>query len=919
MSFGQELKEFAAGFGTGAKIGEGISRTKYYDALTKKAEGDTFDIKQAAQDDPNYDGSMGEKPHGLLYNLGNWLGLNDHEKPKTARSALDATQAQSAVPLDSYEAQYAPDTDGYTAGYSAGGVVIDPEDPDQAAAIAAAPSNSTPGRMAGDPEPTPPPMRPADDAGIPDEKVTSVAQAVPAEQVVSRPTPDAPGDMAAVDSPETDGAGKSTLSDALHGGINAIQANLGLKHQGVPDQETMAAGQQRLLAGDGRASHEEMKAVAKAVDPKGELSHSQMMLRAMTKGYEFYMERGMPDKANNYAASIIQYATFEASKHGEDAIQAIQKGDLPGAAKSLAAGYSNIPDGKEATGVKVNLDKTVTVTETDVATGKPITQHTLTGMQLYQAAIGLANKSESWKAIMSAAAAAKGVNLPPSDAYNSAVDRLNGVNSDGTVTQPGNAPPAAYQPQGGGAAPPAQAAPQGQPQQSAPNDYLKMMAAGESSNRPGAKNGDSVGLYQIQTDAWRQITGHDPIVNGVDERLDPKKNTMVMQALTQANAQQFQQAAGRAPSPAELAVMHQQGATGGMKLMLAAQKAPNTPAASIVGNPRKLTLNGIPENATAAQAVQHIQQYYMSKGSAAGPAGAAPGAPQPGQSLALRPALSEDQVEKPTIPERPVTPEQVRVTSKDTEGMSGPERVAYTRQVAEMNKQRQKKFSEDMQLYNSAVSQAKAAGKAGKDKFSLPVKDRNDAMTALKEARPDPADATDPAAAALAKFQPQTQKAVDDVAYGLYTHNDTTPQRAYQAAISMMIPNSMNFTPHETSDPGMVKIVFRSGDTMTMPKNSFDQLAAARGNEHYVMRTGAEDAARKSGENAELGQKAGKAGKAALNIAGKAADAGKTALGVVDRGIGQALTDPVKTGRKVVSKVGRGILSAVDEGFVNQR
>lgn len=900
MAFGQELKDFAAGFGTGVGLREKMSRSNYYDSLSKKAEGDTFDIRKAAQDDPAYDGSFDDtKGHGLLYNLGNWIGIGDDDKkprPNPA-SPIEAVSAASAVPMDAYESQYAPDTDGYVGGYAAGGLVVDEEDPDQAAAAAAAPSNSTPGRMSGDPEPSPPPAAvPMDDQPAPAvEEVTSTpaATAAPAS------------DMAAANSPEMDGATGRTLSAALHGGIQALQTEFGLKHQGVPDQEAMAAGRERLMSGEGRASTADMKAVARAVDPKGELSHSQMMLRAMTKGYEFYMERGMPDKANNYAASIIQYASFQASKHGEDAIQLIQKGDLNGAAKSLAAGYSNIPDGKEATNVKVNPDKTVTVTETDVATGKAINQHTITGMQLYQAAIGLANKSESWKAIMSAAAAAKGVNLPPSDAYNGAVDRLNGVNADGTVTQPGNAPPANYQPQGaGGAAPasPPAAGPQGAPQgQSgaliARADPSAMHQVESGGNHGAVSPKGAVGIAQTMPNTLR-----DPGFG-----VQPAKDN----------------------SPQEL----QRVGDEYLAAMNAHYKDPVLAHIAYNMGPGN-TDRWLKAGGQFSKLPQETQQYLgriavaQSQGGRAAPAGvpAAPGAPAQGQSMRPRPALPEDQVEKPEIPgvpERPVAPEQVRVTSKDTEGMSGPERVAYTRQVAEQNKLRQKKFTEDMQLYNSAVSARdkaqKAAAKGGpKDEFKLPVKDRTDAINALKEVRPDPADATDPTAVAFSKFQPTTQKAVDDVAYGLYTHNDTTPQRAYQAATSMMIPNSMNFTPYETGNPGMVKVVFRSGDKLLMPKNTFDQLAAARGNEHFVMRSGAEAEAKKSGENAALGEKAGKAGRAVLNVAKNA----KRAL--VDENIGtggkpahfpNAIAHPIDTAKKV----GRGILSAVDEGIVNER
>lgn len=892
MSFGQELKDFAAGFGTGVSLGHKVSQAKYYDARAAYYEngaGKTgeFPINDAIKDEQ---GVGEEKPHGLLYNLGNWLGLNDEpgQKKASPKGALEAVQTTQALPLDAYEAAVNPETDGYINGYAAGGLVVDEEDPDQAAAAAAAPSNSTPGRMAGDPEPSPPPAQVASAApmerAVPDEAPAAPARpaddaGLPDEQVISRPT-------------------KEVLAEALRGGMSALQTEFGLKQQGVPDEQTMAAGRQRLMAGDGRASQADMAAAAKAVDPKGELSHSQMMLRVMTKGYNWYLERGEPEKANKYAASIIQYANFQASKFGEDAIELIHKGDMKGAAKAVAAGYSHLPDGKEATDVQVSPDgKSVMVTETDVETGKPINKHTLTGMQLYQGAIGLANKSESWKAIMSAAAAAKGANLPPSDAYNSAIDRLNGVNADGTVTQPGNAPPSDYKPQ---TAVPADAPP------AAPNGNLIARA-------------DPSAMHQVES-------------GGNPNAVSPKGAMGVAQTMPGTLRDPgYGVAPAKDNSPQEMQRV-------GDEYLAALTKHYNDPVLAHIaynmgpGATDKWLQSGGQFNKLPQETQLYLgriaaAQSQAGRGAPAGrPAPSAPAAPtekpefQRGQSMQLRPALEEDAPVQTQLPQRPVAPEQIKVTSKDTEGMTGPERIAYTRQVAEQNRQAQTKFREQMQLYNSAVTEAKNAAKGkGGESFKLPVKDRTDAINALREARPDPKEAaTDKTAEIFGSLQPSSQKAIDDIAYGLYTHNDTTPQRSYQAAVSMMNPKQQSFTPYEMPGTDKVKIVFRSGDKLVMPKNTFDQLAALRGNEHYIARTNDEASRKTAAEDAEIAKKRGGALKAVGNIAGQAVDAGKTAVGAVDKAIGVALTDP-KAVPKAASALGRGTLDVLNKGFVHQR
>lgn len=863
MSLGQELKDFASGFRSSRESRYRQKQMDYLDERMKREKDSNFDFNAALKDET---GEPDDENNGFLYNLGKWTGLNDifgTTKPKSAvpaASAVDTTQQAQALPLDAYSsansiaAATTPVTssisdededDNFIPAYAEGGMVQPAEEEEAVSLDPATAPVSLPAK----------PM-PVETAALP-ELETPAASAVPVDA--------APAAPAAPESPEDDGvSAKQSLGRALDGGIKALTAQFNLNPDGgaVPDEQGVKTGQQALMSGAGRATPSDMKAVFAAVDPEGKLNHSQAVLRAMTKGYEFYMERGQPAKANNYAAMIIQYSTYQASKHGMDALDALKKGDVQSAAHSLAAGYSNIPDGKEATDVKVSPDgKSVTVSEMDVTNGKKGKEHTLSGEQLYQAAIGLANKSATWQSIMSAAAAAKGVNLPPSEAYTNAQLKLNGLNPDGSpITDAGNeaVPVDGAQPA------------QGQTQAAAPpGDYAAMMSARESANNPSARNGDSVGQYQIQSAAWRDITGHDPVVNGVDERLDPQKNAQVFKALTQRNGQAFQQKFNRAPSPGELALMHQQGAAGGMALLSANPNSPAVDALRAIGvaNPAAhLAQNGIPENATAGQAVQAIQNFYTK--SARPPAqpqrpGAAPA--QSRNPMALQDALPEDVPEAPEMPVRPTAPKILRADPRDMADMSPTERTAYIKQVGQANIANRAKFQQDMQAYNAAVKAAKKP--TVQDPNKLAVKDRGDALAALDKAKTELAeDKTSRVGQAFASFPVEAQRAVDNLAYGLYTHNDTTPARAYQAAANMMVVNpnnraQMNFTPHKMPD-GNVRIVFRTGDKMVIPKNAFDELAAARGNQMYLARTTVEEEQRKAAERKQLIDKGTKAVKA---------------------------------------------------------
>jgi hypothetical protein len=1043
MSFSQEMKDFIGAYKSSADSQEASQRANYYAAGAAKKNGSGSDtdpdgiVSKSVYDEEN---PQPKAEHGWIYKFGQWFHPTQAPYSPNAYgtssagndSAVDDGTGGSGNGNQYYDQTGQPtqafSRGGYVKAYAEGGAVDDSD----LAPVAVTPQNSAV------PVAPPPAAAPAPDAP-PTAPMAAPPSAPPAPAQSAVPTDDSSAPTPApAPSPSPDG---STLGDALHGGIMWLQRHLGLdqSNNAVPDQQQVSAGTQDLRAGKGAFTSDDVKAMAAAVDHDKQLTHAQVMIRGMEKGYQHYMAQGDPDRANKFAAMIIQYSTHEASLYGTQALHQLQQGDTQGAVHSLAAASANLPDGKNHE-AKVNPDGTATVVESDAKTGKVTAQHTLNGQQLYQLAMGLSNKSMAYGSLMDAAAATKGVNLPQSQAYTDAVAKLDGAGGAAPVTPAGNTlsgigvlpgklnindsiapkvPQGAARPlapgefitnpngswsseitttvdnpalnsgrptiiptlwlvngkptrvsedqavdlasksgltftsynsmkdaeaasiareaawqkvqpgQTGGVAPLWQSGTGGAPSQlpAYMGNYAQMMSNRESSNNPAARNGDSVGLYQIQSAAWKDATGHNPMVNGADERLDPAKNTAVFKQITQQNEAAFKNAFQRAPTPAELSVMHQQGATGGMGLLRAAATAPNASAAAIVGDPAKLTRNGVPANATAQQAVQAIQGFY-----AKGAQGAAPAQPQ--GPMALQPALSEDMpAAAPQLPDKPTAtsvPAMIQIDPKDTAGMSPQERVAYAKTVATLNNnkktaftEQQGKFNDDMKGYTQAVAAAKV--KASSPAKPLPMRDRGDALTALATAKSDYM--SDPNNA-LKGLQPGSQKAADDVAYGLFTHNDTTPARAYQATAQLLSmdakpdpkkPGSMiinqTFTPHEIPGTDGVKIVFRTGDTMVIPKNTFAQIAAARGNELFVQRQAAIAAAKAAAASGKSSASGWAALKAAGNIAGNAASAVGGAAIKAPIVIGNAVLHPVTT----AGNIGMGALRAIDSASQNRQ
>lgn len=947
MSFGRELKDFAEGFKTVKTAQEDEARTDYFKAETEKmkkgpssGEGDdaTFDLNGAMSGDPGNESIDTAAPHGKLYNLGKWLGLtgNPTAPPNAAgpTSPTAAVARSTALPVAGLDASNTTpfDPDQTAQGYARGGLVaaknpgvyddgapevMDDGGPEAGtgalpteAITVSAPRNAT-GVLRAKADPAT-----YDDGGpnagtgaLPTEAIS-----VSANRPVPRPTP-RPDDPEPTTSeaitagpdtptpqqpdqqnvtPVSDEAiasaadsGVGDLGAALHGGIMALQSHFRLDPRAgaVPDQQSVQAGQKALFSSDGRASPSEMQAVAAAVDPKGELTHSQMLLRAMTKGYEFYLNHGQPQHAANYAASIIQYATFEASKHGDDAINALKKGDINSAAQSLKAGYDNIPDGREATNVKVNPDKTVSVTETDVKTGKPINQHTLSGPELYQAALGLKNKTISWQALMTAAGGAKGANLPESDAYNAAEMKLAGANPDGTLTDAGNSQAIPTQPTQQGDQLITRADPNAMhmvESNNNPGAISPKGASGVGQTMPGTLQSPGFGVAPAKDDSPQEkqrvadeylqamVKNFGPVYGHIAYNWGPQamQNWKAQGSDFRKLPVETQQYLGR------IAVAQQKQQQGGD------QPAGMQPAAYTTQ---------APQSQPAPQGATLTGPLTLKPGDQKYTGGAQPGQPaQPQSPLALRPALPEDQQVKPELPpeptmaqlpERPTPPKQVSMADFPTANMQPKERLSIQKQIVAQNVAARQKFNEDMRLWTSQQSEARtnfnaehtkyadavraAKQPTKKDPFPLPVKDRGDATKALQEVRPDPKDQNDPVAKAFGSFQPTSQKAVDNVAYAFYTSNNMPPQKAYQAAINMMLPQSVNFQPHEMPDGNTVRIVFKDGSKFVLPKNAFDEMAAARGNEHYVMRTGGAAKAAGDAKDAALGKQR----KSALNKA----------------------------------------------------
>lgn len=788
MSFGSEVKDFVSGFSSGQLIQSRRAEEKYRDAVTKRIEkGDDEDqIDRQWKAENGIDDDNLSSGHSAFHDFTNWLGLtqkNTQTPGAVAANPIAATSATQAAPLTGYVAStgavpiggYDPNT-GFERGYASGGMVRGYAD-----GGAVPMDDDFEDDTIGAPAPAPAPAQ---------------AQAAPAQ--------------AAPQGSLSGGA----LADALHAGLMNLQSRHGLTGA-VVDPQQKQQGVARVFSGADAASPEDVLAASKAVDPNGELTRAQLGMKRIETGYRYYMEHGQPQKAANYAAMMIQYSSNEAAKYGDLAAKQLQAGDVKTATQTLAHGFNEIPNGEEATDARANPDGSATVKQVDAQTGKVIGEHKLTGEQLMAAALGLRSKSAYYQTIMQAAGSAQGYAAPDSEAYTAAQMKLAGANPDGSLTDTGNG----AVPTGGmyvaGGKPPG------------------MVAQGniDLASRPVANNPDG-SISTVRSISITDDKGRATLIPTVspDGKVLSNQDAIALYKQTGQNLGVFQ---NEQQANAYAQTLHQQQAK-----MYEPQGA-----------------GAVPTGAPAPRAAAPV--------AAPRPQG------NPNNPLNVNAALPEDMPEAPPAPERPVLtpvtmptipqqPQQLRVDPRDTAGMTPKERIEYTKSIVLRNKENQQKYANDLKEYNASmgqyrttVAQNRAAIAAANKKPKVPkVSDPNKLSVKDRAAVATSLEAVSPADTPEFKSMPAMgQKSERDVAWQLYTNNeDMAPERAHEVAMQLLSPkmeydkkgNMQIQTPFRIHDmPGgkNVRLVFRTGDKIVLPRSAMDSIAAVWGSEHYRVKS----------------------------------------------------------------------------------
>lgn len=152
----------------------------------------------------------------------------------------------------------------------------------------------------------------------------------------------------------------------------------------------------------GGLNPQEMEAVRKAIDPERKLTESQRNLAALGSVYQYWANKGDPQKAQRVAFQMLQHYRLAVQRYAAIAAHVANEGNLGLAAKATLKAYANVPEGKDMELTNDPDDPKRLVYSFTDENGKTILKGIPTPQQLAASAMGLATDGFD-KALLAAA------------------------------------------------------------------------------------------------------------------------------------------------------------------------------------------------------------------------------------------------------------------------------------------------------------------------------------------------------------------------------------------------------------------------------------------------------------------------------------------------------------------------------------
>lgn len=174
---------------------------------------------------------------------------------------------------------------------------------------------------------------------------------------------------------------------SVRDGLNKAASDAGFDVDAAIDDPELEDLRQKYIRGYGATPAGVMRQVMDKIDPDKKMPASERNMMALAEVYQFYTERGELDKAQDAAASMVQYYRRSFQQFAALARAAIEGGDLDKAQKAAIAAYANIPNGRDLSIEKLR-DGKYEVRVTDMETGKEVTNQVMDPREFGAIAMG---------------------------------------------------------------------------------------------------------------------------------------------------------------------------------------------------------------------------------------------------------------------------------------------------------------------------------------------------------------------------------------------------------------------------------------------------------------------------------------------------------------------------------------------------
>ena len=207
-----------------------------------------------------------------------------------------------------------------------------------------------------------------------------------------------------------DGQGNPSrgLIGAIAGGLHYIASQLGVTGDGqqgaIANSPSVQANRQSFAQGEGlpgapMPTHQEVAQIHQSLGLNDGLHEGLANLAGMEAARNFYLVHGEPQKADQMAASMLQYSVTLSRDYGDQAVKRYYANDLDGATHAMVKAKEAIADGT-LMNAKVNKDAngkdvSVTIESTDLQ-GKPLWAKTVAPEAILGAALHTRNGSLAW-------------------------------------------------------------------------------------------------------------------------------------------------------------------------------------------------------------------------------------------------------------------------------------------------------------------------------------------------------------------------------------------------------------------------------------------------------------------------------------------------------------------------------------------